>query len=118
MITISSVSPLKKRGCLTKLTVVFCDGKNKIEKDWEVAVTSHRLDKDILDELLYGIIVRYREAEREFAYLEHGNQWRKHVTWGRFWERRRNDEEDRVVAEILKILLSPRRRAEGKNARQ
>lgn len=46
-----------------------------------------------------------REAERDLAYMEHGEKWPDHV--GPFWSETRTPEEKALIDEAVAILCKP-----------
>ncbi len=79
----------------------FRKGKKDVDKCIKVTASS---GDDISAETKYLILLKAREAERDFAFMKHGDKWRDHVPMRTFWETSMTDREHELVEDAVQLM--------------
>ena len=83
-----------------KVTLIFSDGKREVVKYVRISDTPGPLEPHSV----FTIRRAAREAERDFAFYEFGDQWPLHVSRGRFWNAGLLPEEAEIIKRAVILL--------------
>jgi hypothetical protein len=89
----------------TDVLLIFTDGANKAFKRVRITGCALKVSSDLSKEAHWLIMKASREAERDFAFMRYGDQWREHVTMGRFWSASISDEEKDIVQQAVDLVV-------------
>ena len=88
-----------------KIRMVFEHNGNRISKMAQISSCALAVGSDRKKEAEYSILKKVREAERDFAFLEHGETWREHCgNIGKFWLTSITDEEQQLLRQAIDLL--------------
>lgn len=90
----------------SKVKLEFEDNGIVVEKTAIISgcVFSICTNDQLRHEAAYQILKKAREAERDIALKRYGDDWRRHVTWGRFWAESMTEPERLVVDDAIAML--------------
>ena len=93
-------------GISKHVCLLFRDGPHEVEKNIKVSSACRAVSSrdDLDDETKYMILIASREAERDFAFMKHGEQWRDHVPFGFFWNTHLTKDEYDIVESAVAMM--------------
>lgn len=82
-------------------------GRDELIEKW-IRTDDIPSQEPLEDHVVYTILMRIREAERDAACIVYGDEWKEHVAWGDFYKLQLTDAEVRapIFTEIQKAMAA------------
>lgn len=96
-------------GTSSRLVVLTFEQDGEVVfKRVQISSCAEAVSNDLRIEARRLVVKAAREAVRDFAYMKHGDDWKKHVEWGRFFSGDLTPEEHEIVDQAIELLKEGR----------